>query len=68
MLDGASRASRTSTPTGWSADEPRSSRSRAACYVLSQVKGGKFVRVFPKKKGTFDCNEKDLYTIKLDLS
>jgi hypothetical protein len=37
------------------------------CYVLSQVKGGEFVRVFPKKKGTFDCKT-DLYEIKLDLS
>jgi hypothetical protein len=37
------------------------------CYVLSQVKDGKFVRVFPKKKGTFDCKT-DLYEIKLDLS
>jgi hypothetical protein len=38
------------------------------CYVLSQVKGGKFVRVFPKKPGTFECDAKNLYTVKLDLS
>jgi ABC-type branched-subunit amino acid transport system substrate-binding protein len=25
------------------------------CFVLLQVKKGKFVRVFPKKKGTVDC-------------
>jgi hypothetical protein len=37
------------------------------CYVLNQVKGGKFVRVWPKKPGTFDCTS-DLYEIKLDLS
>ena len=37
------------------------------CYVLSQVKGGKFVRVFPKKAGTFDCAETNAYTVKLDL-
>ena len=37
------------------------------CYVLTQVKGGKFVRVFPKKAGTFQCDEKAQYTIKLDL-
>ena len=37
------------------------------CYVLNQVKGGKFVRVFPKKVGTFQCDEKGQYSIKLDL-
>jgi hypothetical protein len=37
------------------------------CYVLSQVKGGKFVRVFPKKAGTFDCKS-ELYEQQLDLS
>ena len=38
------------------------------CYALLQVKDGKFVRVFPTKKGTFDCDPKNLYTIKDDLS
>ena len=38
------------------------------CYTLMQVKGGKFVRVFPKKPGTFDCNAKNVYNLKLDLS
>lgn len=37
------------------------------CYVLVQVKGGKFVRVHPTKKGTLDCSSK-LYDVKLDLS
>ena len=37
------------------------------CYALTQVKGGKFVRVFPKKAGTFDCDPKNTYSIKLDL-
>jgi hypothetical protein len=36
------------------------------CYALMQVKAGKFVRVFPTKKGTLDCTSK-LYNIKLDL-
>src|SRR5205814_4874587 len=31
------------------------------CYVLMQVKGGKFVRVFPTKKGTLDCSPKNVY-------
>ena len=37
------------------------------CFVLTQVKGGKFVRVFPKKAGTFQCEKNNAYTIKLDL-
>jgi hypothetical protein len=35
--------------------------------VLSQVQGGKFVRVFPKKPGTFQCEKNNQYTVKLDL-
>jgi hypothetical protein len=48
---------------------PRDAGARvpSLCFALTQVKGGKFVRVFPKKAGTFDCNEKNRYTIKLDL-
>lgn len=42
-------------------------RIPSPCYVLSQVKGGKFVRVFPKKPGTFDCKS-ELYEQKMDLS
>jgi ABC-type branched-subunit amino acid transport system substrate-binding protein len=38
------------------------------CIVMTQVKGGKLVRTYPKKPGTFDCNKKNLVEIKLDLS
>jgi hypothetical protein len=37
------------------------------CYALLQVQHAKFVRVYPKKAGTFDCNPLNLHTIKLDL-
>lgn len=37
------------------------------CYVLMQVKNGKYVRVFPTKPGTFDCNPKNAIQRKLDL-
>ena len=37
------------------------------CYVLLQVKNGKFVRVNPTKVGTFDCNPKNVIQRKLDL-
>jgi ABC-type branched-subunit amino acid transport system substrate-binding protein len=36
------------------------------CFVLMQVKGGKYVRVFPKKANTFDCNSKNVFPIELD--
>jgi hypothetical protein len=36
------------------------------CFMLVQVQNGKFVRVFPKKKDTFDCNSKSVFTVKLD--
>ena len=42
-------------------------KSPSSCYALSQVKGGKFVRVFPKKAGTFACDPKAGYSLQLDL-
>ena len=35
------------------------------CYALVQVQHDKFVRVNPKKPGTFDCNPKNIATVKL---
>jgi len=37
------------------------------CFVLMQVKNGKFVRVTPTKPGTFDCNKKNITPVELDL-
>ncbi len=42
-------------------------RDTTPCYVLTQVKNGKFVRVTPSKKGTFDCKPRNVLEIKLDL-
>jgi Periplasmic binding protein len=36
------------------------------CFVLTQVKNGKYVRVFPKEKGTFSCDRRNVTTIQLD--
>jgi ABC-type branched-subunit amino acid transport system substrate-binding protein len=38
------------------------------CIVMTKIKNGKFVRTYPKKTGTFDCNKKNLVDIELDLS
>jgi hypothetical protein len=32
------------------------------------VKGGKFVRVYPKKPATFDCKASNLATVKVSAS
>jgi len=36
------------------------------CSMLLQLKNQKYVRVFPSKKGTFDCKPSNLATIKAD--
>jgi ABC-type branched-subunit amino acid transport system substrate-binding protein len=38
------------------------------CIMLEQWKNGKFVRVWPTKKGTFDCKKSNLYTFQEDLN
>ena len=42
-------------------------RNPSPCYALLQVKAGKFVRVTPSKKATFNCDAKNLVSLKLDL-
>ncbi len=42
-------------------------RKVSPCYVLTQVRNGKFVRVTPSKKGTFDCKSRNVTQVKLDL-
>jgi hypothetical protein len=39
-----------------------------SCFMLEQVKAGKFVRVYPAQKGTFDCKKSNLYTFQADLN
>ena len=53
---------------GMMAERNMGDRVPSPCYVLTQVKGGKFVRVFPKKAGTFECDPKGTYNLKLDMS
>ena len=42
-------------------------RTPSPCFALTQVKDGKFVRVTPTKKGTFNCDKKNLQQVELDL-
>ena len=43
-------------------------RTTSPCYVLMQVKSSKFVRVWPKKAGTFDCKARNRVELELDLT
>jgi hypothetical protein len=38
------------------------------CFVATTLKNSKFVRAYPTKKGTFDCNPKNLVTTKADYT
>ena len=42
-------------------------RVTTPCHVLMQVKNGQFVRVFPTKPGTFDCNPKNVVHVQLNI-
>lgn len=42
-------------------------RKNSPCYALVQVQSGKFVRVWPTKKGTFDCKPSNRRLVRLDL-
>jgi ABC-type branched-subunit amino acid transport system substrate-binding protein len=41
------------------------SRRPSPCYNLTQVQDGEYVRVHPKKAGTFDCNPKNIVRVQL---
>jgi len=43
-----------------------SEKNGSGCVVIMKVKGGKFVREFPKKKGTLDCNPKNYLDVEYD--
>lgn len=54
------------TADGWMGKEPKDLRGFSPCMVILQVRGGKFVRVFPEKKGTLACNAADVVHVTLD--
>jgi hypothetical protein len=41
-------------------------RRAGSCFVLLQLRDGEFRRVYPAKKGTLDCNPKNLMRYSLD--
>jgi ABC-type branched-subunit amino acid transport system substrate-binding protein len=40
----------------------------SSCFVLIQWNNGKFNRVYPTKRGTFDCTTSNRYTFQADLT
>jgi hypothetical protein len=43
-------------------------RKISPCHVISQIKNGQFLRLFPTKAGTFDCPKNGVINVKLDLT
>ena len=54
--------------SGMTATTDIGNRTGSACFMLDQFKGGKFVRIYPTKKGTFDCNKSNIYTFQDNLN
>lgn len=52
------------TANGWIGKKPL--RGTSPCFMMVQVKGGKWTRVYPEKPGTFDCNDKNIVTVEVD--
>jgi ABC-type branched-subunit amino acid transport system substrate-binding protein len=66
LLDGLKRL--TSFDAGGMIGPTNVAKQKASpCGLIVQVKNGKFVRVYPKKKGTFDCTPSNYVTVKADL-
>jgi hypothetical protein len=54
------------TANGWMGDSGKDLRGFGPCYMIVQVKGGKFERVYPTEKGTLDCKADNIITLTLD--
>jgi hypothetical protein len=52
------------TADGWIG--PTNLRGVSPCFMMMQIQNDKFVRIYPTKPGTFDCNPKNVVTIMID--
>jgi len=52
------------TANGWAGKKDL--KGFGPCYVIIQLKGGKWNRVFPEKVGTFDCTDSNVAKVHLD--
>jgi hypothetical protein len=42
-------------------------RDETPCFMVMQIQGGKFVRVYPTKPGTLDCDPANDVTVNIDM-
>jgi ABC-type branched-subunit amino acid transport system substrate-binding protein len=54
------------TADGWMGDKGKDLRGFSSCFLVMQVQGGKFVRQFPKEKGTLQCDDSNFVPVTLD--
>jgi hypothetical protein len=55
------------TANGWLGSKSlQGTDAISPCFLVMQVQGGKFVRVYPTKPGTMDCNPANLVTVTVD--
>jgi hypothetical protein len=47
-------------------DDGGTGEAVSPCFLPIQIKGNRYVRVFPKQANTFDCDPKSVFTTKLD--
>lgn len=58
------KATKDFTANGWAG--PKDLKGFGECYVILQVKAGKFERVFPAEKGKLDCTAGNVSTVTID--
>jgi len=63
ILDGLA-ATKDFDANGWAT--PKDLKGFGNCFMVMQVKDGKFVRVFPAEKGKFECSPDNLVTETID--
>jgi len=55
------------TANGWMGTKSlQGANAISPCFMIMQVQNGKYVRVYPTKPGTMDCNPSNLTTVTID--
>jgi len=65
ILDGL-KNTKDFTANGWMGTKGKDLRGISECFVLLQIKSGKYERVFPTQKGQMDCSAGNIVTINID--
>jgi hypothetical protein len=54
------------TADGWMGSQGKDLRGFSTCFLVMQVENGKFVRRFPEKAGTLNCDDSAKVIVHLD--